>query len=46
MRTTLRIMRPTVMGEYMTTLLPRMQGFQNDIAASVQNVMKKHGYSN
>jgi len=37
---------PKVMGEYMTTLLPKMQGFQSDVAAGVQNIMRKHGYGN
>jgi hypothetical protein len=37
---------PTVMGEYMTVLLPRLQDFQSEIAISVQEVMKKHGYAN
>ena len=39
-------MMPRVMGESMTEMLPRIQGFQNEIAVSVQNVMKKHGYAN
>jgi len=37
---------PRLMGEFMTQMLPRMQGFQNELAVSVQNVMKKHGYAN
>jgi hypothetical protein len=37
---------PRAMGENMTNMLPRLQGFQNEIAASVQNIMKKHGYAN
>jgi hypothetical protein len=39
-------MTPRVMGEYMMEMLPRMQDFQNEVAVSIQNVMKKHGYSN
>jgi uncharacterized protein len=37
---------PRLMGEFMTQMLPRMQGFQSEIAVSVQNIMKKHGYAN
>lgn len=39
-------MMPRVTGESMTAMLPRIQGFQNEIAVSAQNVMKKHGYAN
>jgi hypothetical protein len=39
-------MMPRVMGESMTPMLPRIQGFQNEVAVNVRNVMKKHGYAN
>jgi uncharacterized protein len=37
---------PRLMGEFMAQTLPRMQGFQSELAASIQNIMKKHGYAN
>ena len=37
---------PRLMGEFMTQMLPRMQGFQEKLAVSVQDILKKHGYAN
>lgn len=35
---------PTVTAEFFGILMPRMQGFTNEIQATVQRVLQKHGF--
>jgi tetratricopeptide (TPR) repeat protein len=40
---TLQLM-PKLMADEMTDTLPRMQNFENEVASSLQEILKKHGY--
>jgi tetratricopeptide (TPR) repeat protein len=40
---TLQLM-PKLMADEMTDMVPRMQNFQDEVASSLQDILKKHGY--